>query len=82
MEYTFNGMQCQTQIPSSAFHVEETAVVNNRDMTAAGTPILESMPYQNFPDQSRPLQHRAMSASHAAMLASSMHDGDDIFYHG
>jgi hypothetical protein len=83
MEYTFNGLQCQTQLPNQPFQVDDAALANNnRDMMGAGIPVLESMPYQTFPDHSRPLQHRTMSASHAAMLASSVHNGEEMLYHG
>lgn len=89
VEYSFNGMQCQTHIPSQqAFRMNEAAAMasnTDRDMIgagAAGLSMVDSMPYQSFPDHSKPLQHRAMSASHVAMLEGSMHDGHNIFYHG
>lgn len=81
MDYSFNGMQCQTQVSNQSFRMNEAAMASNgREMMGAGL-LVESMPYQSFPDHSKPLQHRAMSASHAAMLESPIHDGH-MFYPG
>lgn len=83
VEYTFNGVPCQPQISSQSYHMDEAALANNnREMMGGGVPILESMPYHSFPDHSRSLQHRAMSASHGAMLGPSIHDSHDIHYFG
>lgn len=80
VEYSFNKMQYQTQAPNQSFQMNEPAMVSNgREMMGPGLTMVESMPYQSFPDHSKPLQHRAMSASHAAMLESPMHDGHIYF---
>ncbi|ETN40305.1 uncharacterized protein HMPREF1541_04581 [Cyphellophora europaea CBS 101466] len=83
VEYSFNGMQCQTGVPDQSFRMAGAAMgLSDRDMVGAGLPMADATAFQNFTDHSRPLPSRTMSASHASMMDPSMQDAHGFFYHG
>lgn len=81
IEYTFNGVQCQTPIPHQTFRMAGAALAIPDQSTLGGhTPMLSTSPYQSMmATHTRPMPARTMSASHSAMMSYPV-EGSNLYF--